>query len=104
MRDLPVERYKQVSLCWNGQRGPRQRGGLAPRGEYRLRVSLSGQDHPVYSPVSFALRDPSLGRSGGMRLGTLCRTGRRVDAPMAARSTALDSLGSAGFFFHLRRD
>jgi hypothetical protein len=56
VRDLPVERYKQVSLCWNGQRGPRQRGGLAPRGEYRLRVSLRSQDHPVYSPVSFVLR------------------------------------------------
>jgi hypothetical protein len=55
VRDLPVERYKQVSLCWNGQRGPRQRGGLAPRGEYRLRVSLSSLDHPVYSPESFAL-------------------------------------------------
>ena len=21
VRDLPVERYKQLSLCWNGQRG-----------------------------------------------------------------------------------
>ena len=25
VRELPVERYKQVSLCWNGQRGPRGR-------------------------------------------------------------------------------
>jgi hypothetical protein len=57
VRALPVERYKQVSLCWNGQRGPRQRGGLAPPGEYRLRVSLQSASHPpVYSPKSFALR------------------------------------------------
>ena len=56
VRDLPVERYKQVSLCWNGQRGPRQRGGLAPPGEYRLRVSLRGRDLPVYSPEGFELR------------------------------------------------
>jgi hypothetical protein len=57
VRDLPVERYKQVSLCWNGHRGSRQRGGLAPPGEYRLRVSLRRGNHPpVYSPRSFALR------------------------------------------------
>jgi hypothetical protein len=56
VRDLPMERYKQVSLCWNGQRGPRQRGGLAPPGEYRLRVSLRGRDLPVYSPEGFELR------------------------------------------------
>lgn len=56
VRDLPVERYKQVSLCWNGQRGPRQRGGLAPPGEYRLRVSLRGRELPVYSPEGFELR------------------------------------------------
>ena len=56
MRDLPVERYKQVSLCWNGQRGPRERGGLAPPGEYRLRVELRGRSLPVYSPEGFSLR------------------------------------------------
>jgi hypothetical protein len=57
VRDLPVERYKQVSLCWNGQRGTRQRGGLAPPGEYRLRVGLRRGNHPpVYSPRSFVLR------------------------------------------------
>jgi hypothetical protein len=56
VRNLPVERYKQLSLCWNGQRGPRQRGGLAPPGEYRLRVSLRGRSLPVYSPEGFALR------------------------------------------------
>ena len=55
VRDLPVERYKQVSLCWNGQRGPRERGGLAPPGEYRLRVGLRGRGSPVYSPEGFAL-------------------------------------------------
>ena len=33
VRDLPVERYKQVSLCWNGQRGaaPAWRSGAAGR-------------------------------------------------------------------------
>lgn len=56
VHDLPVERYKQVSLCWNGQRGTRQRGGAAPPGEYRLRVSVRGRELPVYSPESFALR------------------------------------------------
>ena len=56
VRNLSVERYKQLSLCWNGQRGPRQRGGLAPPGEYRLRVSLRGRSLPVYSPEGFALR------------------------------------------------
>lgn len=56
VRDLSVERYKQVSLCWNGQRGPRERGGLAPPGEYRLRVDLRGRDLPVYSPEGFVLR------------------------------------------------
>lgn len=57
VRNLPVERYKQVSLCWNGQRGGREHSGLAPPGEYRLRVSLASGGHsPVYSPRSFALR------------------------------------------------
>jgi hypothetical protein len=56
VRNLPVARYKQLSLCWNGQRGPRQRGGLAPPGEYRLRVSLRSRSLPVYSPEGFALR------------------------------------------------
>jgi hypothetical protein len=55
-RNLPVERYKQVSLCWNGRRGPRERGGLAPPGEYRLRVDLRGRSLPVYAPEGFSLR------------------------------------------------
>ncbi len=55
VRDLPVDRYKQVSLCWNGQRGPAQRGALAPAGSYRMRVTLRSQNHPVYSTRSFAL-------------------------------------------------
>jgi hypothetical protein len=56
VRDLPAERYKQLSLCWNGQRGPRERGGLAPAGEYRLRVTLAGEGRTVYSPEGFELR------------------------------------------------
>jgi hypothetical protein len=56
VRSLPAERYKQLSLCWNGHRGPRQQGRLAPAGDYRLRVSLRNPSHPpVYSPLSFAL-------------------------------------------------
>lgn len=56
VRNLPVERYKQVSLCWNGRRGSRERGDLAPPGEYRLRVELRGRSLPVYSPEGFSLR------------------------------------------------
>jgi len=54
-RDLPVQRYKQVSLCWNGHRGPRQAGPLAPPGEYRLRVHLRHESQARYSPGSFTL-------------------------------------------------
>jgi hypothetical protein len=55
VRDLPVERYKPLSLCWNGQLGSTQSGGLAPPGEYRLRVSLRNQDLSRYSTTSFKL-------------------------------------------------
>jgi len=55
VRDLPVERYKPLSLCWNGQLGPTQSGGLAPPGEYRLRVSLRNQDLSRYSTTGFKL-------------------------------------------------
>jgi hypothetical protein len=53
--DLPAERYKQLSLCWNGHRGPTQSGRLASPGEYRLRVSLRRQNRTVYSTRSFML-------------------------------------------------
>jgi hypothetical protein len=55
VRGLPVERYKQVSLCWNGHHGPRQRGALAVPGEYRLRVHLRRQNQTKYSTNSFTL-------------------------------------------------
>jgi hypothetical protein len=55
VRDLPAERYKQLSLCWSGQRGATQSGGLAPPGEYRLQVSLLGQNRTVKSPRGFTL-------------------------------------------------
>jgi flagellar hook assembly protein FlgD len=55
VRDLRVERYKQVSLCWNGHRGARQTGRLAPAGEYRLRVRLRHESQARYSPESFTL-------------------------------------------------
>jgi hypothetical protein len=55
VRDLPAQRYKQLSLCWNGQLGPTQSGGLAPPGRYRVRVRLRGQEVTRYSPQSFEL-------------------------------------------------
>jgi hypothetical protein len=71
----PVPRYKQVSLRWNGRRGtartvrvrttptrtylvPQNRGRAAPAGEYRVRLTLSGQSNPVLSPRSFTLVRP----------------------------------------------
>jgi hypothetical protein len=72
LRGRPVPRYKQLSLRWNGRRGtarvvraratpagkpylePATRGRLAPAGEYRVRLTLSGQSNPVLSR-SFAL-------------------------------------------------
>ncbi len=73
VRGYPVARYKQFSLRWNGRRGtargyrtgvtesghtylvPANRGRLAPAGEYRVRVTLSGQSNPILSPRSFTL-------------------------------------------------
>ena len=73
LRGYPVARYKQLSLRWNGRRGtargfrrlstptghaylvPENVGRLAPSGEYRIRLTLSGQSNPVLSPRSFAL-------------------------------------------------
>jgi hypothetical protein len=73
LREHPVARYKQFSLRWNGRRGVAHRyrtartpaghayllpvttGHLAPAGEYRVRLSLSGQQNPVLSPRSFTL-------------------------------------------------
>jgi len=72
--DLPVARYKQLSLRWNGRRGhvhgytlqtstsgrtrelvPRITGPLAPPGEYRVRVGLRHQGHTLNLPRSFEL-------------------------------------------------
>jgi hypothetical protein len=76
LRGYPVARYKQFSLRWNGRRGtahahhtastggghlylvPANRGRLAPAGEYRVRLSLSGQPNPFLSPRSFTLVRP----------------------------------------------
>jgi hypothetical protein len=55
VRDMRTERYKQLSLCWNGQRGPMQRGGLAPAGEYRVRVKLHGLNRTVNATDTFKL-------------------------------------------------
>jgi hypothetical protein len=56
--DLPAERYKQLSLCWNGQLGTAQSGGLAPPGEYRVRVILRDQGLTRDSPRTFELEAP----------------------------------------------
>jgi hypothetical protein len=71
--EYPVPRYKQLSLRWNGRRGsarayrtettpgghsylvPENEGPLAAAGEYRVRLTLSGQTNPVLSPRSFSL-------------------------------------------------
>jgi hypothetical protein len=53
---LPAERYKQLSLCWNGQLGARQSGGVAPPGEYRIQVKLLSLDRTVKSTLSFKLK------------------------------------------------
>jgi hypothetical protein len=55
VRDLPVERYKPLSLCWNGQLGPTQSAGLAPPGEYHLSVSLRNQNLTRDSTHGFKL-------------------------------------------------
>jgi hypothetical protein len=75
-RDRAVPRYKQFSLRWNGRRGrpagyghlttpggrtivvPRNRGRIAPPGEYRVRVLLRHQHKTVLSPWSFTLVGP----------------------------------------------
>ena len=72
-REVPVTRYKQFSLRWNGRLGPAHgyslvtglhgrvsllpanRGPVAPAGDYRVRVSLLGQRRVVLSPRSFTL-------------------------------------------------
>jgi hypothetical protein len=76
LRDHPVQRYKQLSLRWNGRRGtahgyalvpgpngvpalePRLRGAGAGAGEYRVRVSLRRERRSVLSPRSFTLVRP----------------------------------------------
>jgi hypothetical protein len=73
LRDHYVERYKQLSLRWNGRRGVAHGyalvpagtgrpvllastgGRLAPGGEYRVRVSLRRQHRSVLSPRFFKL-------------------------------------------------
>jgi hypothetical protein len=73
VRDRHVARYKEFSLRWNGRRGTAHRyrtlttetgrtilvpvtvGGLAPAGEYRVRVSLREESRNVILPRSFTL-------------------------------------------------
>ncbi len=76
VRELPVARYKIVSLRWSGREGiasryttlrradgyttllPAIRGSLAPAGEYRVRLTLRKQDRSLYLPKSFTLVGP----------------------------------------------
>ena len=73
VRDLPVARYKTVSLRWNGHLGTARGytllagahghtivlantgGRLAPAGQYRVRLALRRQARTVESPRSFTL-------------------------------------------------
>lgn len=76
VHDLPVSRYKIVSLRWNGRRGeahgfmvlrkadgyttlvPHNRGGFAAPGEYAVRVSLRREDRSIPSSRTFKLVAP----------------------------------------------
>jgi hypothetical protein len=76
VRDLPVARYKILSLRWNGHRGtahgygvlrkadgyttllPRNRGQVAPAGEYSVRVSLRREARSIPSSRTFKLVSP----------------------------------------------
>lgn len=72
LSNYPLARYTQLSFEWDGRRGPttpprpaagtphdplvpRDRGPLAPAGEYHLRVSLRRQNRSVLSPHGFTL-------------------------------------------------
>jgi hypothetical protein len=73
VRNHRLPGYKQFSLRWNGRRGTAHRfrsvttaaghtvllpinvGGLAPPGEYRVKVTLRAQDRKVLSPRGFML-------------------------------------------------
>ena len=54
--NLPLHAYRRVSLCWNGQSGASENGGLAPPGEYRIRVTLPLSGREIEAPLSFTLR------------------------------------------------
>jgi hypothetical protein len=76
VRDLPVGRYKTLSLRWNGREGtahgysvlrkadgyttlvPHNHGALAPPGEYSVRVELHQEDRSVPFPHTFKLVGP----------------------------------------------
>lgn len=74
--DVPVGRYKILSLRWNGRRGvasgyrvlrkadgyttivPRNRGAIAPAGTYSVRVHLLAQKRSVPASRTFQLVAP----------------------------------------------
>ncbi len=72
LHERPLARYTQLSLVWDGHRGPtgrptgagtprdplfpRDHGALAGAGEYRVRVSLPDQGRTIRSPRTFVLR------------------------------------------------
>jgi hypothetical protein len=76
VRNLPVGRYKTLSLRWNGRQGearghsvlrkadgyttliPHNHGALASPGEYSVRVELSREDRSVPFPHTFKLVGP----------------------------------------------
>ncbi len=76
VRNLPVPRYKILSLRWNGREGtaqgfgvlrkadgyttllPHTRGPVAPPGEYTVRVALRKEDRTLSLPRTFKLVAP----------------------------------------------
>jgi hypothetical protein len=76
VRELPVKRYKTLSLRWNGHSGtahgygvlrkadgyttlvPHNRGRVAPPGEYTVRVSLRREARSIPSSRTFKLVGP----------------------------------------------
>jgi hypothetical protein len=72
LRYRPLVRYTQLSLVWDGHRGPtglptgagtprdplfpRDHGALAGNGEYRVQVSLHDQNRTIRSPRTFVLQ------------------------------------------------
>jgi hypothetical protein len=64
VRARPLGRYEWLRVRWNGRRGARGNGAvaptgrLAPAGEYRVRVALAHQKRPLLLPRGLQLQYP----------------------------------------------